>query len=250
MNYLIQVWASIWLALSLCCILLPISLMTFPIKDLRLRLKLIGPFWKLFAIINLKIGCLSRITIIDKRDQELKKNPNCGSLYISNHQSYMDIPLILYPFQLFPIMKKEVLLIPLFGIIARSAGAIAVDRTDSESRKKVFLECTRRLKQKMSIQYYPEGTRSKNGAPKDLTQIKTTLIEYAYQNNIDVIPISTFGTNQILTEKGLVRPFQKVGLYIGQPIKNKDFSNQNEYTAHCWQAVTDQFEKLKLILES
>jgi 1-acyl-sn-glycerol-3-phosphate acyltransferase len=250
MNYLVQIWASFWLASSLCFILLPVSLITFPIKNLRLRLKLIGPFWKLFAIINLQIGCLAKLTIIDERDEELKKNPNLGHLYISNHQSYMDIPLLLYPFQLFPIMKKEVLMIPLFGIIARTTGAIAVDRTDPESRKKVFQECTHRLKNNMSIQYYPEGTRSKDGSPKPFEQIKTALIEYAFQHKIKVIPISTYGTNQILTNKGLVKPFQKVGLYIGKPIEQNHFTSGLDYSKHCWETVTNNFNKLKLKLEN
>lgn len=43
-------------------------------------------------------------------------------LYIANHQSYIDIPLIITKFQVPPIMKKEVLYIPIIGLVGWAMG--------------------------------------------------------------------------------------------------------------------------------
>src|SRR5688500_5059260 len=84
-------------------------------------------------------------------------------IYVSNHTSFLDIPglTILLPGQFRPLAKKELLKIPIFGWIARSA-AIIVDRSSPESRKKSIDQLKAFLKAGISILIFAEGTQNRS----------------------------------------------------------------------------------------
>lgn len=246
MKILITTWAGLWVSSIFFIVLFPISLLFWRIKDVNKRLARIAPFWSLFGQVCLRIACLARATIIDKRAQ-VSIHKDKSVMYISNHLSFMDIPLLLTKIQIIPIMKSEVLKIPFFGIVARASGALAVDRNDKNSRKKIVLKTMQLLQNNTSIQYYPEGTRSRTGSPKPYTEIKTSLIDYCYDNNIQVIPISLYGTDKILSRNGMVRPLQNVGMILHEEISPSNFKSREEFSRACWEDVINGFHKLEQI---
>src|SRR5204863_6545461 len=83
-------------------------------------------------------------------------------IYISNHTSFLDLPGIrmIIPGQFRPLAKKELLKIPVFGWIARTA-TIIVDRSSPESRKKSIDKLKNYLKQGISILIFAEGTQNR-----------------------------------------------------------------------------------------
>lgn len=87
-------------------------------------------------------------------------------LYVANHVSYLDIPLLMSQISLTYIAKKEVSSWPIFGRAAESAGTVFVDRNSARSRSKVAQLITDGiLKEKKSIGLFPEGTSSLAGRP-------------------------------------------------------------------------------------
>jgi 1-acyl-sn-glycerol-3-phosphate acyltransferase len=231
-------------------ILFPVSVIASPLS-LQRRLKIISPFWSMFGKILLKYACEAHTVISeDHRSSSYKKVPPYG-LYIANHQSYIDIPLMLTLHQTPPIMKKEVLYIPIFGIVAWASGALPVSRSDPNSRKKVFLEAKNRMsKERVGLQVYPEGTRSKDSEPKSFSEIKKSLLVFAFNEKIPVIPTSIYGTRGILSNFGTICPGKRIGIIIHEEIFPENFKCAEEFAKAAWNQVVYGHDKLKFKIDS
>lgn len=214
---------------------------------LRRRLLVVCPVWKFVSEKTLKWACAANIDISeDHRSDELKNDLPAKGLYIANHQSYIDIPLIITKFQVPPIMKKEVLYIPIIGLVGYASGALVVSRTRNDSRRKVFEQTKNRiLKEKIGIQYYPEGTRSKLAHPKPDSEIKKTLIYFAYDNKIPVVPVSMFGTRGVLTKLGLIRPNRHLGIIVHHELHPSDYPDRETFAKACWDKVLVGYEEMR-----
>jgi 1-acyl-sn-glycerol-3-phosphate acyltransferase len=88
-------------------------------------------------------------------------------VFVFNHISYIDIPVLLKVFRNQHIRilgKAELSSIPVFGFIYRKA-AILVDRKSSRARAKSMAELTYFLKKNISVVIAPEGTFNVTGMP-------------------------------------------------------------------------------------
>lgn len=246
-KYLLYPISVVLLLSSFIVFLVPISIIALPFKW-QTRRTITGPFWWMFAHFALRVVCLAHITKIDRRTQKTSYIGSPKGLYISNHQSFIDIPMMLTNLQVPPIMKKEVLYIPLLGICAFSSGAIIVDRKNSNSRKKVFKSAIDRLtKFDMSLQFYPEGTRQrKPTGPKEFSEIKKPLIQIAYKNGIKVFPISMYGTRKVLNEKsGLVNYGKRIGSVFHKELDPKDYDSEEVFIKAAWSKVQEGYYELE-----
>lgn len=213
---------------------------------LRRRLKIVCPVWGLSSRLLLRYGCQVHLDIKeDHRSEEYKAVPAYG-LYIANHQSYIDIPLIFTKYQVPPIMKKEVLYIPILGWMAYASGAMPVSRSSNQSRKKVFIDARRRIiDQRIGVQVYPEGTRSKTAIPKEFTEVKKTLMVFAFNEKIPVIPTSIYGTRGVLTANGFVKPNRHIGIIVHKEIDPKNFESAEAFSFACWEKVREGHASIK-----
>lgn len=138
-------------------------------------------------------------------------------IYVSNHTSFLDIPglTILLPGQFRPLAKKELLKIPIFGWIARSA-AIIVDRSSPESRKKSIDQLKAFLKAGISILIFAEGTQ--NRTDKILQPFHDGAFRIAVDTQQPLLPIVVLGAGRLMPpgtinlKPGLVR------IYVGKEI--------------------------------
>lgn len=244
MQILIQIKAIIIFILSLI-VVIPACLLAIPFSLTR-RLKIVSPVWGLIFDTVVRHALEAKLDIReDHRSSEFKKVPAYG-LYISNHQSYVDIPLLSSVYQVPPIMKKEVMYIPFVGLLGWICGAMPVSRSSSDSRKKVFSQTRKRIKQDLiGVQVYPEGTRSKDGLPREFVQIKRTLMVFAFNEKIPVIPTSIYGTRGVLASSGRVNPGRHVGIIVHKEIDPKLFENADEFCRACWDKVRDGHDRMK-----
>lgn len=245
MLLLIQIKAIFVSLFLLVFVLFPTCLVAIPF-GLSRRLKIVTPVWAIFGRLLLRHACHTKIDISeDNRSPEFQEIPSYG-IYISNHQSYMDIPLITTVMQVPPIMKKEVLYIPLFGWLGWLCGAMPVSRSKGHSRKKVFITARKRiLEDRIGVQVYPEGTRSKDGEPKPFDKIKKTLLVFAYNEKIPVIPASIYGTHLIISDKGKIHPNRHVGVMVHKEIDPKHFDTPDEFAKACWDKVIEGHSQMK-----
>lgn len=245
MSFLIQIKAILVASIFLGFVLIPACIVALPFP-LRYRLKLVSPAWGIFSRNFLRFGCNAKLDILeDHRSEDFKGVPAYG-LYIANHQSFIDIPLMATTYAIPPIMKKEVLYIPIFGWLAWASGAMAVSRSQTNSRKKVFSMARNRLnKEKMAVQVYPEGTRSLDGHPKSFEHIKKTLMVVAYSDKIPVIPTSLYGTRGVLTKKGRIRPNRHLGIIVHKEIHPENYATVDEFCMACWDKVIEGYERMR-----
>lgn len=165
-------------------------------------------------------------------------------IYVSNHTSFLDIPglTMLLPGQFRPLAKKELLRIPIFGWIARSA-AIIVDRSSAESRKKSIDRLKAFLKEHISILIFAEGTQ--NRTKNTLQPFKDGAFRIAVDTQQPILPIVVLGAGRLMPpgtinlKPGLIR------IYVGKEIPTTGLGIQDV------RALKEQtFSVMKTMIES
>lgn len=88
-------------------------------------------------------------------------------VFVANHMSYLDIPVIFQSVRKNPIRvlgKSEMSKIPVFGTLYKLA-TVLVDRSDSRARAKSLEHLRKVLNQNISIFIFPEGTFNETREP-------------------------------------------------------------------------------------
>ena len=121
-----------------------------------------------------------------------EKIPSEGKfLVLSNHRGIIDpviVELALAESGLFGlwIAKKELYNSPFFGLFVRNAGAILLDREQSQMAG-FFTEIKHAVKEGNSIFIFPEGTRNKS--EQSLIDFKEGFRIIALKNRLPILPI-------------------------------------------------------------
>jgi 1-acyl-sn-glycerol-3-phosphate acyltransferase len=102
-----------------------------------------------------------------KRIYQNPLNPSKQYVFVFNHISYLDIPVIMkaIPKQHFRVLgKAELGKIPIFGFLYKNA-VVSVDRSDAVHRAKSVLQLKSVLRKGISIVVSPEGTFNMTNKP-------------------------------------------------------------------------------------
>jgi 1-acyl-sn-glycerol-3-phosphate acyltransferase len=145
--------------------------------------------------------------------------PGRAYVYMSNHQSHLDIPM-LYATLPSPTIrmlgKKELFEIPIWGRGLRAAEFIEVDRSDHVRAVQSIERAAALVRDGVSIYLAPEGTRSKDGR---VGKLKKGGFHLAIGTGAPIVPVAITGTNAILPPGGkAMRTHQPVHVCIGAPI--------------------------------
>ncbi|CAL9160089.1 unnamed protein product [Musa hybrid cultivar] len=118
------------------------------------------------------------------------------AVYVSNHQSFLDIYTLLTLGRSFKfISKRSIFLFPIIGWAMFLMGVIPLRRMDSRSRLDCFKRCMEFVKKGASVFFFPEGTRSKDGM---LGAFKKGAFSVAAKAGVPVVPITLIGTGKIM----------------------------------------------------
>jgi 1-acyl-sn-glycerol-3-phosphate acyltransferase len=122
--------------------------------------------------------------------------PNQTYVIVSNHQSLADIPIISHlRLDMKWLAKAELFRFPVFGWMMRMAGDVAVDRSDRRKAARAMLQCARYLRQRCSVVFFPEGTRSLDGA---VLPFNEGPFQLAIRENVQILPIVLEGSGVAL----------------------------------------------------
>jgi len=146
--------------------------------------------------------------------------PSRAVVYMSNHQSHLDIPM-LYATLPSPtirmLAKTELFRIPLWGRGLRAAEFIEVDRSNHGSAVQSIEQAARLLRDGVSIYLAPEGTRSIDGR---IGKLKKGGFHLALGTGAPIVPVAIRGTIDILPRgRRVMRSGQRVRVQIGAPIE-------------------------------
>ena len=165
--------------------------------------------WAILKIcgIRLKVQGLERL------------DPNRPYIFIANHQSYIDIPVLIQAmpsFQLRWIAKKELLWVPLFGWAMWSAKHIIVDRLNFSKAKASLKKAEQRIKAGVSVVIFPEGTRGSNG---QLLPFKRGGFVLAIKTRTPIAPVTLDGSGAILPRGDWRIKKGEIKVIVSEPVE-------------------------------
>lgn len=171
-------------------------------------------------------------------------DPNRSFIYMSNHQSNFDIPVLLayLPVQFRWIAKNELFKIPIFGYAMKRAGHISIDRSGRKSTLQSIKNAAETIRNGVSVSIFPEGTRSQDG---NLKSFKNGGFVLAVDSGVPIIPIIIHGTWQIMSKNQLRIKSGRVLLEILEPIESSNFSRKtkNDLLEKVRQIISDRLEE-------
>lgn len=118
-------------------------------------------------------------------------DPNQPYVFVSNHQSYLDIPVLFraLPVNLHFVAKKELKKIPFLGWYMIATGMIFIDRSDRKKSIASLEKAARLIHQGKNVLMFPEGTRSRDGK---VAGFKKGPFMLACQAEVPVLPVGIY----------------------------------------------------------
>lgn len=130
---------------------------------------------------------------------------NGAVVFVSNHQSNFDVPILLGCIQKQKsfIAKIEMLKMPLIRSWMKLMQCGFMDRNDMRQSIRTINEAVETIKQGYSMVIFPEGTRSKGD---QLGDFKAGSFKLAIKSGVPIIPVTIDGSWHLLEEKGYLKP--------------------------------------------
>jgi 1-acyl-sn-glycerol-3-phosphate acyltransferase len=153
--------------------------------------------------------------------------PNRSCIYMSNHQSNFDIPVLLskLPVQFRWLAKAELFKIPIFGRGMRGAGYISIDRSNRKSAFQSLARAAESIRNGTSVLIFPEGTRSRDG---HLHAFKKGGFVLAVDAGVPIVPIVIQGTYAMMPKDSRLIRRQTVRVEIKPPIETAGFNRRSK----------------------
>jgi len=171
-------------------------------------------------------------------------DPSRSYVYMSNHQSNFDIPVLLahLPVQFRWLAKAELFKIPIFSRAMRGAGYIRIDRSNRESAIQSLNEAAAKMKDGVSVMIFPEGTRSRDGK---IRPFKKGGFVMAVDTGVPIVPVILRGTWPIMTKSSWRINTGTVSLKIEKPVDTTGYSREtkDDLIEMVRSVICEEFEK-------
>ncbi len=155
---------------------------------------------------------------VDVRGLE-RLNPARTYIFVSNHQSIYDIPVIFanLPYELRIIAKESLGSFPFLGWHLRRSGHLLVDRKRPD-RAGILGRWRALVKDGLSLIIFPEGTRSADGR---LGPFKAGSFLLAIEAKLPIVPVSVDGTRLVMHKGELTTRPGAVRLTLHPPVETE-----------------------------
>lgn len=149
-----------------------------------------------------------------------EKCPKSGAIYVFNHTSLFDIPVLhgSLPIHFRFGAKIELFSIPFFGRAIRRGGALPIVRTDRKKVMRLYEQSIQRVHDGESFMLAPEGTRQKEPV---MGHFKSGPFVFAIQAQCPVVPVVVKGAHKIIPKGRLTVDLEndrKVEVVVLDPI--------------------------------
>ena len=180
------------------------------------RLQKLGAMW-----IKVVLNALKFLCGVSWKVEGIENIPSTPCIVVSNHQGQWEsffLQTLFIPST--SIIKKELLLIPLFGWALRCMKPITLNRLNRvSSLKKVIKKGVIKLKNGFSIILFPEGTRI--SPEKGIQPFARSCGLLSVKSGFPVLPIC-HNSGKYWKNKKFIKSPGKVILRIGEPILGRD----------------------------
>lgn len=147
-------------------------------------------------------------------------------LFVANHQSNFDIPILLGHIdkpKAF-IAKVELEKFPFINRWMKLMQCVFMDRGNMRQSAKAIMTGIKNLKSGYSMVVFPEGTRSADGA---LLEFKPGALKLATKSGAPIVPVTIKGSKNIMTKGSKVIKPASVEIIIDKPIEITDEIKQD-----------------------
>src|SRR4029079_13291153 len=143
--------------------------------------------------------------------------PGTTYIFVSNHQSIYDIPVIFssLPYQLRIIAKASLARFPVLGWHLKRGGHLFVDRRHPDPGG-ILKRWRALVSDGLSLIIFAEGTRSVDGA---VARFKAGSFLLAIQAGLPIVPLAVIGTRQVMPKGRLRTEPASVRLIVHAPIE-------------------------------
>jgi len=197
------------------------TVLFFPLVFIPLRFQY-RFFWPIFTKMflfatKIKVYNLSKIDI----------NKYKGSIFASNHKTFADAYLIMnflkIPFSI--LYRKDIIKNPFIRFMFWRAGLIPIKKNDFILSLKSFDRIKKKLKNKISIIFFPEGWYIND---RVVGEIKKGISFIAKETDALIVPVAIYSKefNFLFEDKLYWKNFY---INAGEPIKYSDFNNEQTF---------------------
>ncbi len=151
------------------------------------------------------------------------------AVYVANHLSYMDTPVIFgkLPFQFRILARHDLFRIPFMGWHLRRSGQIPVDSSSLRSQVASLNLGVAALNSGMPLVVFPEGGRSEDGLPQSFMNGPAWM---GIRAQVPVVPLTLVGTYETLPMHVYhLRP-RPLLLVVGEPIPTRGMTSKDADT--------------------
>ena len=154
-------------------------------------------------------------------------DPEKAYIFMPNHQSMIDIPVIFTALfhQFRWVAKAELFRIPIFGKAMQRCGYISIDRSNRKAAFASLKEAIRKIEEGTSVLIFPEGTRSDDGT---ILPFKKGGFVMAVESRAMIVPMVIIGTRSVMSKGKLLVTPGTVLVTLHPPIDAGDFSRKTK----------------------
>jgi 1-acyl-sn-glycerol-3-phosphate acyltransferase len=190
---LIRLALTILTASAATLVLAPVGIVAWPLS----RDGEVG-----FLVARLWARTILAVAGVKVRHEVLAPLPSGPVVFVSNHVSALDIPILFaaLPRSFRIVYKSSLVYVPLMGLFLVATRHISIDRSRAFSAKRSLTRAARRIHNGVSVALFPEGTRS-GAAPMGV--FKRGSFKLAVEAQAPVVPVSVIGLRAVVGEKSI-----------------------------------------------
>lgn len=174
-----------------------------------------------------------------------KFNSSKPTIFIANHESFLDIPLLFQlPWKMKWVVKHSMTYIPVMGWMVKLTGQLTINRSSKSALKKLS-NLVKPLNDLVPVMIFPEGTRSLDGQVKGF---KNGAFLLALEHDFLIQPIVIDGAHQIL--KSGSKLFNKKGVLkisVLDSIDPRNFDGMTELKSYSHSVIVKEKARLQHI---
>jgi 1-acyl-sn-glycerol-3-phosphate acyltransferase len=172
--------------------------------------------------------------------------PGQTYVMVSNHQSFIDIPVVSFiPADVKAMARSNLFRVPWAGWALVMSKEISIDRDNPRNAARAMMQCARSLRGGCSVLLFAEGTRSPDG---DLLPFSEGAFQLAIRERVPVLPLVIDGTGRNLGKNAvLFQPSHPMHLSILPPVSVEGWKAKQagELRDLVWARIAAELGKLR-----
>ena len=171
------------------------------------------------------------------------EKPEGHYIVIANHQSILDVPLIIGCIGPVAFLAKiELSKVPGVSWFFKCIGGVYIKRGDTLKTAGSLKEMMRKIKNGRNFVIFPEGTRSEDGT---IGEFKKGSLGIPYKLKTKIVPVSIWGNHKLIRKESLIINPTKVYIKIHKSVDPSNFSCEEDLRNYLRETIVKGVEELR-----